>query len=105
MLKGLRPRLRCNLFDREPAWFESWSDVDRKVESEIQLSLPFMTFDVTLPEQWQAHTKYFRSDLFTFVYFLSEVVKFEAEASPYFATVMQRAKPGALFLFIDNNAA
>lgn len=105
MLEGKWPKLRCNLFDREQAWIESWCDVDRKVEAEIQLSLPFVAFDVTKPDEWQPHTKYFRSDLFTFVYFLSEVVKFEAEATPYFTTLMQRSKPGALFLFIDNNAS
>ena len=105
MLRDKKPKLRCNLFDREAAWFETWSDVDRTVESEIQLSLPFIELDVTLPEKWQKHSKYYRSDLFTFVYFMSEVIKHEVQATPYFTTLMQRAGPGALFLFIDNNSS
>lgn len=103
MLHGKRPKLRCNMFDREPGWMESWSEVDRKVETEFQHSLSFMAFDVTKPEQWQPHTKYYRSDLFTFVYFLSELIPHEKIATAYFATLMQQAKPDALFLFIDNN--
>lgn len=99
-----RPKLRCNLFDRESAWFESWCDVDCKVEPVgLQLSLRFIPFDVTEPAQWQPHTKYFESDLVTFIYFLSEVVKYKDKATLYFNTVLQRAKAGAFFLFIDNN--
>jgi hypothetical protein len=105
MLRRKKPKLRCSLFDREPAWVESWSDVDRKVEAAIQLSLQFITLDVTKPELWQPHTKYYRSDLFTFVYFLSEVVKYRTGATVYFDTLFKRAVPGSLFLFIDNNAS
>lgn len=105
MLRDKKPTFRCSLFDCEQAWNESWCDVDQKVESEIKSSTRFLKIDVTDEESWSPHTKYYRSDLFTFIYFLSEVVKYKAMATPYFNTVMQHAKPGALFLFIDNNAS
>jgi hypothetical protein len=105
MVQEKKPKLWCNLFDCEAAWMESWADVDRKVEAEIQLSLRSFCFDVTKTSSWQPHTKYYRSDLFTFIYFLSEVVKYKAKATPYFTTLMQRAQPGAKFLFVDNNSS
>ena len=105
MLRDKKPTLRCTLFDCEQAWNESWSDVDQKVESEVKSSTRTLTIDVTKPDSWSPLTKHYRSDLFTFIYFLSEVVKYKAAATPYFTTLMQQAKPGALFLFIDNNAS
>lgn len=105
MLRDKKPTIRCNLFDREQAWAESWSDVDQKVQAEIRSSTRFLAIDVTSQDSWEPHTKYYRSDLFTLVYFLSEVVKFKTQATPYFTSLMQRAEPGAMFLFIDNNAS
>jgi len=98
------PRVRCYLFDREQAWAESWTDVDAKIDPTFRLTVQFLSIDVTDPDTWKPHTKYFISDLFTMVYFCSEVSKLRSEAEEYFSTVFQRAKQGALFLFIDNNA-
>ena len=60
---------------------------------------------MTAQTTWKPYTKYFKSDLFTFVYFMSEVYKHKDKADEYFNTLMSRAKPGSLFLFIDNNAS
>ena len=65
-IKKKTPRLRCNLFDCEPAWNESWSDVDRKVQAGMQLSLPFITIDVTKQATWKPYTKYFTTQAASF---------------------------------------
>jgi len=102
---GLTPRVRCWSFDCEQAWTDSWSDVDRKLDPKFRLTVQPIAIDVTNPESWKVHTKYFGADLFTMVYFYSEVSKNRALAEEYFATLFQRAKSGSAFLFIDNRAA
>jgi hypothetical protein len=94
--------LSCLLYDREQAWGESWSDIDQKVDLPFRLSTVFQAFDVTEPTTWSNAQKYLRADLFTLIYFLSEIHSFRYEAEDFFANLFQRAKQGALFLYVDN---
>jgi SAM-dependent methyltransferase len=98
-----RPNLRCIVYDREQSWGESWSDVDDKLDVPFRISTVFQPFDVTIPDKWNLSTKYLRSDLFTMVYFMSEVYALRFDAEPYFAHLFQQVREGALFLYIDNN--
>ncbi len=97
---GLTPDLKFFLYDREQAWSESWSDVDDKVNTPI--STYFQIFDVTEPGTWQQNSKYLTSDLFTMIYFASEIYRLRGAAEPFFRNLFDRAKPGALFLYVDN---
>ncbi|MBI5297962.1 MAG: hypothetical protein HY869_21000 [Chloroflexi bacterium] len=97
------PTLRCNLYDRESAWGESWSDVDNKLENPFKISIYFQQFDVGEPSTWVRHVKYLSSDLFTMVYFMSEVFGNKTTAEPFFNNLFANAKKGALFLYADNN--
>ena len=102
---GKTPSLKCILYDRENAWGESWLDVDDKLdETDLRINTTFQQFDVTQQSSWENSTKYLMSDLFSMVYFLSEVYSVKAEAEPFFINMFYNAKPGALFLFIDNNS-
>ncbi len=97
-------KLRCLLFDKTQEWSESWEDVDKKLGTDISLYTTYQTIDVTDPKTWQFRQKYLQqTDLFTLVYFMSEVYRFAGQASPYFVHLFQGARPGALFLYIDNN--
>jgi len=104
MLYDRTPELKCILFDREPAWSESWMDVDDKIGPSFRISTTFNLFDVTDPPSWRVYAKYLQSDLFAMVYFLSEVSIARAEAQPYFEALLTGVRAGAYFLFIDNNA-
>lgn len=97
---GLTPALKVYLYDREQAWSESWSDVDDKVDKGI--STYFEPFDVTAAATWQQKQKYLLSDLFTMVYFASELHWVAASAAPFFDNLFNRAKRGSLFLYVDN---
>jgi len=97
--------LTCYLFDRERAWGDSWSEVARPLEANFQLYPVFQQMDVTDRTTWTAYSKFLRADLFTLSYFLSEVWTFKAQAEPFFDHCFRRAKPGAYFLFVDNNDA
>ena len=97
------PEVKCLLLDRDPAWGESWSDVDDKVGSKMRLSTVFNSFDVTDPDQWSTFTKHFQADLFTLIYFMSEVYALRTKADSYFNALMSSMQKGALMLFVDNN--
>jgi hypothetical protein len=98
------PTIKFQICDREKSWGESWSDVDDKVEDlDFRISTSYMPLDVTKRDDWESHRKYFQSDLFTMIYFMSEVFSLRDSADEYFAHLFNQAKIGSLFLFIDNN--
>ncbi|MBW4608771.1 MAG: hypothetical protein KME22_16595 [Hassallia sp. WJT32-NPBG1] len=97
------PTIKFQLCDKEKTWAESWSDVDDKVDPAFRISTSYLPLDVTKPDDWKPHTKYFQSDLFTIIYFMSEVLSLRKSANEYFDNLFSQAKPGALFLFVDNN--
>jgi hypothetical protein len=100
-----RPYVTCHLLDRDSAWGESWSDVGKKVSGTLSLTTHFNPFDVTVPEKWKIFKKHFQADLFTLIYFMSEVFALRAVAGAYFDALFEQMKPGALLLFVDNNNA
>jgi hypothetical protein len=94
----------CNIYDRETAWGETWAGLFEKVDSdEVKVLHAFNSFDVTDADSYLKFRKYLSSDLFTMIYFMSEVYGLKREANPYFAHLMDNAKAGALFLFVDNS--
>ena len=95
--------LRLNLFDREPAWNECWSDVDEKLKSQLLISNVFSYFDVTDSDTWKPYKKYLSSNLFTMIYFMSEINSLREQAEPFFDNLLKEASPGALILYVDNN--
>ena len=100
---GSKSTLTSYLFDRERAWGDSWGDVARTLKAEFQLYPIFQQMDVTVPDTWKSYHKFLRADLFTLSYFLSEVWLWKDEAQEFFLHCLRSAKPGSLFLFIDNN--
>jgi hypothetical protein len=100
-----KPTLKCILYDKENAWGECWNDVDEKLSTELQIRTFCQTFDVTLASSWENNSKYLSSDLFTMIYFLSEVYSLRTDAEPFFMNMFENAKSGALFLFLDNNSS
>ncbi len=98
-----KPKLKCHVLDRDRAWSESWSDVEEKLETALRISTVFYNFNVTDPENWAPFSKHFGADLFTLIYFMSEVYAFRDKAATYFEALMGRMNPGALLLYVDNN--
>lgn len=97
------PVVKFHIYDRERAWEDSWFDVESKVDPGFIISTSYLPLDVTVPAQWENNKKYFQSDIFTMIYFMSEVYEKRDEAEEYFNQLFTKAKPGSLFLVIDNN--
>lgn len=101
-LSGLTPTVTCYLYDRELAWGESWGTIAKKIGPKFNFYPVFQPIDVTKMESWSPLREFLKADLFTMVYFLSELYVWKSKVEPFFIHVFQKAKPGALFLFIDN---
>lgn len=99
------PDLTCYLLDRDPAWGESWSDVGDKVGTAMNLRTAFNSFDVTDPAKWQVFKKHFAADLFTLIFFMSEVYALRDKAQGYFDALFSGMKKGAILLYVDNNSS
>ena len=96
------------MFDREAAWEESWEDVDDKISAQdsIHTRTVYYPLDVTRTETYAAKAKYLKSDLFTMIYFVSEVYRFPQNgAEAYFDHLFAGMRKGALVLYIDNNVS
>jgi hypothetical protein len=98
-----KPALTCYLLDRNKTWKECWCDLDGKLEINMRLSTSYMDLDVCEPDSYEPYSKYLKADLFTFVYFVSEVFAHMKRAQPFFDHLFANVRPGALMLFIDNN--
>ena len=96
-------RLTCFLLDRNKTWNECWCDLGSMVDLDFRLYTNFMELDVCQKTTYAPFAKYPGADLFTFVYFVSEVHKHMDQAKTFFGDVFSKMKPGALVLYIDNN--
>jgi hypothetical protein len=99
-----KTKFKCFMFDKERAWGDSWSDVADNLEAPFQVFPIFEQLDVTDSATWSSYQKFLRCDLFTLSFFMSEVWRIRTQAEPFFEHCFTQAKPGGLFLFIDNNS-
>lgn len=100
---GWEGALQVYLLDREAGWGDAWSDVGGRLEDlDFTVFSHFQQLDVTDLSTWTKQRKYLRANLFTFIYFVSEISALGAKAEPFFDHLFANADPGALFLFIDN---
>lgn len=101
---GKKPRVKCTIYDRDQSWGDSWHDIQEKLKFGFEMFPMFKYLDVTDKKTWGKEETYLESDLFTLVFFMSEVFKHRDLAEPYFTNLFGRAKKGALFLFVDNRS-
>jgi hypothetical protein len=97
-------RLICYLVDREQAWADTWTELEDKLDVDAELKTNFQPLDVTNPESWKYQKKFLQADLFTILYFASEVQSLNqgGVVTEFWRTVFREAKPGALFIYLDN---
>jgi hypothetical protein len=100
-----KPKLSFNLYDREKGWGDCWEDIHEKLNLPMDINSRCSPMDVLNQKDWRSNTKYLNSDLFSMVYFLSEIEKKKQEATPFFDNLFAKAQVGSLFLFIDNRNA
>jgi hypothetical protein len=96
-------RLMVEIFDREAAWGETWTRLFKRFEADFTVNTSFQTFDI-LENGWKRFRGYLQADLFTMIFFASEVYGIRDQAKLFFDHMLSNAKKGALLLYIDNDA-
>lgn len=98
-------KLRCTTCDKEQTWNETWYNIDGKIENSFPFSssFHFLPVDITEPKSLTVARKIADTDLFTMIYFLSEVYAYREDAREFFECLFAQAKPGALLFFVDNS--
>jgi hypothetical protein len=97
-------KLKCLLCDKERSWREAWYDVDSKIPTtSFSTSTTFWDLDITDTSNLSPQTRLFQADLFTLIYLMSELSSGIEDARDFFDIMVQSAKPGALFLLVENN--
>lgn len=97
--------LKYTIIDREVKWSQSWYNVEGRVDKprNFHTSSTFLPIDVTNPDSYFEHGALTDADLFTMIFFISELFQYREDAQEFFEKLFENAKTGALFLFIDNS--
>lgn len=98
-----------NSFDRDCDWSYCWSKVFEEARGCAEgdevcssLSTNFHILDVCEDKATSRMSDYTDSDIFTMIYFMSEVYKRKDDANRFFTYLFDNMKSGAIVLFIDN---
>ena len=93
----------CYLLDREQAWAETWAEIDDSLAGRLRLKTNYQMLDVTDPQTWSQQRSSLKADLFILSYFVSEVYVYADKVTPFFENLLEKAKPGAMILYVDND--
>jgi hypothetical protein len=96
-----KPQLTYFILDKESAWGETWADLDAIISSELKTSRTYLPLDVTQQDSYKKYARPFKADVFTMLYFLSEIYKFKDKVTPFLQTCFDRMKNGALLVVLD----
>jgi hypothetical protein len=97
-----RPAVKAFITDKHPVWANDWGIISDHLSEDFKVFCNHLPLDVTAPEQWQQYYNILAADLFSFVYFFSEIYTTHEAARPFFAYVCRTARPGAFMLYLDN---
>jgi hypothetical protein len=76
-----KPQVTYFILDKEPAWGETWADLDAIASTELKTSRNYFPLDVTDAKSYEKLKRPFKSDVFTMLYFLSEIYKYKNHSS------------------------
>jgi SAM-dependent methyltransferase len=98
-------KLTFTICDKEQTWNETWYNIDSKIEASAPFSASyhFLSVDVTEIKALRFARKISDADLLTMIYFISEIYAYRDDARNFFEHLFNKAKPGALLLFVDNS--
>jgi len=99
----------ANSFDKDNDWSLCWANVasciarDDSAEQVCKsLSPSFHNLNVTDDRASAKIKKFMNADMFSMIYFMSEVIKTKNESSTFFEFFFKNVKKGSIVTFIDN---
>jgi len=98
-------KIRFHSFDKEENWKEIRNELLKFVQTKFAIKFKRHPWDIRSEWSSEARTALKKTDLFTLSYFVSEVysLETEAKAGDYWGELFQLAKPGAIFVYVDNS--
>jgi hypothetical protein len=96
-----RPKVTYWVLDKEQSWVDTWGDLDAIASDEIMTSRNFLAVDVTNKGSYEGYKKPFQADIFTLLYFLSEIFRFKEAATQFLDYCLSKMKKGALLVALD----
>mgnify|MGYP001262309062 CR=1 FL=1 len=98
------PNITFTLLDSVEGWAESWEDVGDKLSGNIRINSVFQRLNVTQPDSWASKAKYLNANIFTMMYFASEVYSAPGQAVDFFNNLFSHIPSDSYVVFIDNNS-
>lgn len=95
-------RIHCQILDKEISWNECWSDVALKLDPNFNISTHFLPLNVCEERSLNGLSKYLNADLFTMIYFLSEIDSVREKAEGNLNRIFSQMKSGACVIYVDN---
>lgn len=99
--EGDKPQLTFSILDKEQLWADTWAGLDPIVSEEIKTSRTFLNIDVTQPNSYAGHKKPFQANVFTLLYFLSEIFSLKDAATTFLDHCFSAMEKGALLVVLD----
>jgi hypothetical protein len=96
-----KPQLTYFIMDKEAAWGETWADLDAIVSAELKTSRTYFPMDVTDANSYEKLKRPFKSDIFTMLYFLSEIYMYKKAVTRFLELCFERMKQNALLVVLD----
>ncbi|ARU29070.1 hypothetical protein [Cellvibrio sp. PSBB006] len=92
-----------HLLDKEQAWSDTWTDIRQQIEG-FDVNFVFQNLDITNTTTWKYVRKFLNADLFIMSYFYSEVQGLGDVVNTSIKSILNDAKSGSLFIYIDNGS-
>ncbi len=97
-----------NSCDKDDDWSFCWTSVLEQSCSEendtfSNVNAAFHKIDITDYEKRKRTDQFMKSDVFTFLYFISEVISKKDDAVEFFQYIFDNISSGSIVIFIDNN--
>lgn len=96
-----KPQLAYVILDKELAWNNTWANLDATVSAELKTSRTYLPLDVTDSNSYDDADRAYKSDIFTMLYFLSEVFRHKDDVTEFLKHCFGKMKKGAMFIVLD----
>jgi hypothetical protein len=91
----------ATICDCQPGWSACWEAIASRLHTRPRVVARYELQDFTRSETWRGQNTHIDADFYTMVYCMAEFRGRQYVAEEYFADLLERARSGAYFLFLD----
>lgn len=96
-----KPHVTFFLLDKDQSWGDAWWNLDAILASDLRTSNNFIPVDVTDSATWTKSKAYLKADIFTLIYFLSEIFSKRDDADKFLRSTFSKMKAGSVLIVLD----